>query len=299
MSLNQILFRNISDQLQVSHIIHNERNDMNRSHLHREYEIYYLAAGTRRFFIENSLYPISAGMLVLIPPATLHRTTCECPEDTGHERILLSFDESYISAVLNSLELPALNDLFPSPVILKLNLKEREQFLEIFGCISDELGGGLACRDAAVRANLVRLLLLLYRCRLDLSHNPGLTDGAATPAPHNAKERLAHEATVYIKNHFREKITLASLAESLFVSKGYVSNVFNEIIGMKVPDYVNLQRIRCAEDLLVHSDFEIAQIADECGFESPSYFSRIFKEIEGMPPQQFRQKKKAEQTLLS
>lgn len=286
MSLNKIVFRKSFPEFGISHIIHNTQNDMIHSHLHRTYEIYYLVEGTRHYFIENMFYSISAGMLVIIPPTILHRTSCESPENTAHERILLTLGESYISPVLKALELPALSALFPSPVILRLTPQAQKELLDIISSIRAEINVESTFRDAAIKTNLVRLLLLISLNGSGICH-----DTSSAAFHQSAKEQLAREAIIYIKNNFRDRITLSSLADNLHVSRGYISNVFNETIGMKIPDYVNLQRIICAEDLLLHSDMGISQIAYECGFDSSSYFSRIFKELEGMPPQQFRQER--------
>jgi AraC-like DNA-binding protein len=59
---------------------------------------------------------------------------------------------------------------------------------------------------------------------------------------------------------------------------------------MTFTQYRNKQRICLAEQMILEGIFSITDIAYSCGFESLSRFSKVFKQIKGTPPQQFRQK---------
>ena len=60
-------------------------------HYHNAYEIYFLVSGTRNYIINDKLFSLQEGDVVLVPPQALHKTT-----GCGYERILISFDRSYL-----------------------------------------------------------------------------------------------------------------------------------------------------------------------------------------------------------
>ena len=59
-------------------------------------------------------------------------------------------------------------------------------------------------------------------------------------------------------------------------------------------DYLNEVRLQAAEELLVHSMLKNGEIAYKVGYNDPKYFSSLFKKRTGMPPNEFRKKKKGQ-----
>lgn len=92
----------------------------------------------------------------------------------------------------------------------------------------------------------------------------------------------------YIKNHYREKITLDELADLEHISKSYLSRKFKERTGLSVISYINHMRIERARQFLMASALDVNEIAYQVGFDSPKYFHRVFKELTGESPASFR-----------
>ena len=67
-----------------------------------------------------------------------------------------------------------------------------------------------------------------------------------------------------------------------------LSRNFKSAVGLNFSDYCNLLRIRFAEDMLISTDLPISDIAAEIGIDTPSCFSRLFKNANGISPQEFR-----------
>ena len=72
------------------------------------------------------------------------------------------------------------------------------------------------------------------------------------------------------------------------LNKDYLSNLFKKETGISFSDYVNLQRIKKAQELLTETHLRTYQIAQQVGFQDESYFSRVFKKIVGMRPGEYR-----------
>ena len=94
----------------------------------------------------------------------------------------------------------------------------------------------------------------------------------------------------YLDGHFTEKISLDALAEQFFISKFYLTRVFKEQFGVSISTYLLNKRITKAKQLLRFSDRKLEDIGYQCGLGAPHYFSRVFKQVEGITPSEFREK---------
>lgn len=92
----------------------------------------------------------------------------------------------------------------------------------------------------------------------------------------------------YIQEHFAENITLNTLAEFLFIHPIYLSKLFKEKTGQNFIDYLTYIRIEKAKKLLCDTSFKIYDISEMVGYESPKYFSKLFKEMVGDTPKLYR-----------
>lgn len=81
---------------------------------------------------------------------------------------------------------------------------------------------------------------------------------------------------------------VAQLAEQLFISPRYLSDLLKQETGKTAMELIHIFLISEAKNLLLSSDNNVAEIAYELGFESPSYFTRLFKKQTGFKPLEFR-----------
>ena len=96
----------------------------------------------------------------------------------------------------------------------------------------------------------------------------------------------------YIKKLVMEdkhnELSAEDMAQRLGISKYYMIHTFKKVTGTTITDYKRALRITCAKRLLVESDKSMTQIAHECGFGSPSYFSKEFMLSEHVSPSAYR-----------
>lgn len=98
-------------------------------------------------------------------------------------------------------------------------------------------------------------------------------------------------AIVYIRDHFwNEGICLAEVAGHVGMSKDYLSTVFKRDTGQGFSDYLNSVRIGKACELLENTVMKAYEISQAVGFQDESYFSRIFKKMTGMRPNEYRRR---------
>lgn len=95
-------------------------------------------------------------------------------------------------------------------------------------------------------------------------------------------------AKEYIDAHYSEDITLTILAEKANINPAYLSSLFKEETGENYSAYLTRVRIEKAKELLCDISLNISQIAEQTGYSSPRYFSRIFESVTGIRPSEYR-----------
>lgn len=100
--------------------------------------------------------------------------------------------------------------------------------------------------------------------------------------------RAVSAAKGWIREHYRERLSVAQIARRAHVSEGHLMKLFKRQTGQTVVQFINRLRVEEAKRLLAVKQLQIAQVAFESGFESVPYFNRIFRRFAGMSPGEFR-----------
>lgn len=93
----------------------------------------------------------------------------------------------------------------------------------------------------------------------------------------------------YVGKHYREKIYLEDIAESLGVSSTYLSRLFRRETGICLQEYITEVRVERAANLLMYSNESLSRIAEYVNFPSQSYFGKVFKASKQMTPRKYRE----------
>ena len=257
---------------------------MERRHFHREYEIYYLLSGERYYFIDSKTYPVRAGPLVFINRGQIHKTSVG--KDAAHERLLIQIREERLSQWIGAEAKRALEKFFrENSGILNLEGTQRKEIEEILMRIETE-----ALENIYGSRRLVEVLTaeLLLRCARILEGRERKKEEGGVPSARHSK---VQEVAEYIGNHFRQEISLELLAEHFFVSKYYLCRIFKDITGFTVNEFTNVTKVKHAAILLEKTDWSITEIAGESGYDSITYFEKMFKRYLGMTPSQYKKEK--------
>lgn len=107
------------------------------------------------------------------------------------------------------------------------------------------------------------------------------------------KKHIISSVILYMKKHFKEKLTLETVAATLGYNPTYVSRCINQIQNMNFNKLLNSIRVEEAKNLLIQSDLRIVDIALECGFSGERSFYRAFSELEKCTPASFKNNRKA------
>lgn len=106
-----------------------------------------------------------------------------------------------------------------------------------------------------------------------------------TEEPSSVIEIILH----YVDQHYCEEITRSDLANLVYISNDYCSRIFKKETGRTLAQYVLEKRVEKAKRLL-ESDLSVKNVALQTGYSNFSYFSKVFKEITGVTPMEYREK---------
>jgi len=96
------------------------------------------------------------------------------------------------------------------------------------------------------------------------------------------------KAIVYIQLHLDEKLTLDKLAKVASISRFHFHRLFHAYVGETVHQYVRRLRLEQAAGRLKRTEESITSIALDSGFETPSSFTKAFRQLLGQSPREFR-----------
>jgi len=104
------------------------------------------------------------------------------------------------------------------------------------------------------------------------------------------KNVVVEQVKEYISRNLGKRLTLKEISEVFGYSPKYISLIFAKHAGVSFVEYVNAERVARARELLLMSDARVYEIAEQLGFESAFYFSKVFKKIEGVSPRDYMKK---------
>lgn len=244
-------------------------------HYHPEYELTYIVRGTGFRLVGNQYETFEAGDFVLLGSHVPH--TWSSKEQSGEtvEAIVVQFSPTLFESFGNLRECSNIKALLENAA----NGLAFEASAEIIREIEEVIQ----------RKDLSKILQLLHV--LDqLTNVPyrSIAPNAKQVTNSRQHEMRINKVCLHIQNRFTEPITLKEVADLIFLTESNFCKFFKKAVGKTFSDYLNEIRINEAARLLLQTDQSVAQIANDCGFETLSYFNRVFLRKKGSAPTAYR-----------
>ncbi|HJB92010.1 MAG TPA: AraC family transcriptional regulator [Candidatus Eisenbergiella merdavium] len=232
-------------------------------HLHEEAEILYCLEGSLQVTVMDQTKEVEAGGCALIFPGQIHGYLTK-----EHSRSLMMI---FSPAAAGSYGRMLQKSCPEAPFVKKEEIpRDARIALE---CLCE-----LPVREnGELRAAWLMVLLASLLPGLPMRENTG-------PESTDLTWRLIQ----YIGEHFQEPLSLEGLARELHVNKFYLSHTFSRKLQMNFREYLNHIRLDHARRLIRSTSRPMTEIWAEAGFESQRSFNRVFREVEGMTPGQYR-----------
>lgn len=241
---------------------HNFREIKYNLHMHKEIEILYMREGSQKIHIDKKEYIVRKGEAAIIFPEQLHDFERETMNPT-EEIIILCSPEFYRNFF------PDMSDKIPlDPIIKKETIHPDALYSLEHVKVNDTFSAQLASTI---------MILTRFLEYIDLKETKKIYI-----------KDISFRVMEYIKENFDRDLSLESIAKEFCVNKNYISHIFSKKFEINFRKYLGLIRAEYAANLLRTTDDKITTIAENCGFESQRTFNRIFREIYGVTPMEFR-----------
>ncbi len=230
-------------------------DNMNTSHFHAFFEIYFLEDGSREFVVDGTLYRIHPLSAVLLPPNVLHYSYGLT--DQPFRRIVVYFREDVLPPALYQ-HLCRRCGVF--------SFQDEEQCHELqhlIHAILDEEENHHDSLSMQAKKALLELLVILI-LRLDASRVEPINTGKI------------RKVVRYLNDHYHEDISLDKLAQHFFISKFHLCREFKKYTQNTIVEYLNFVRIIHAQRLFMETTLNLSEIAHAVGFSSLTHFERVF-----------------------
>lgn len=99
---------------------------------------------------------------------------------------------------------------------------------------------------------------------------------------------FVQKAADYIKLNYSEKISIKEIADQLYLSPNYLSELFKKHTGKTISEYLSEYRLEKACQLLDHAEYRVGDVSGMVGIHDGRYFSNMFKKKYGMTPTEYR-----------
>ena len=246
-------------------------------HYHDFYEIFFFLSGNVDYRVEGRSYRLESGDVLLISPQELHQPAIE--PDVAYERIVLWVDRSYMQSISGpSMDLSAcFGNEFTGPINLLRPPKVQQVALgQMLSRLNREYNGRHPGGEIYAAGLLQQFLVEINRLALQTTSRIRKMEDPD----------LVSQVLAYIGIHYRENITLETLASEFFVSKYHLSHEFSHRVGTSIYRYVIFRRLMLAREMIA-SGKAPGDIYQFCGFGDYANFYRAFKSEYGISPRQF------------
>lgn len=255
-------------------------------HTHSYYEIYIFHKGQCKYLVDNRIYDLQSGDIIVMDGKSLHKPFVS-GEEQNYERSIVQFSFDWITPLLTFLDSNYLVEPFENKhhsIYRTNNNLHFKRIMEKIITLEEILNtGNLAESENELKVKLADLLFSINQLE-----RITIIDGDQV---NNEKKKYIQLVTDYVKDHFSQKITLEEIAENINLSKSYIVHLFKEQTGFTVMEYLMHYRlIQFLHLASIYPDKSIKELSFQCGFESEAHFSRFFKKHVGLSPREYRKK---------
>ncbi|MBP3381029.1 MAG: helix-turn-helix domain-containing protein, partial [Clostridia bacterium] len=243
----------------------------------KEYTLRWMMHGEAELTINGERFELRTGEVVIAAPNT--EVVMKAKETKN-----ISYAKTFFSGDLSSLSQIVFNKPFP------LYGRAGEILLDYFYAASQVFGDAANQSENAMLLQYCKTALEMFLLHLHLSNSEDrslvLPEQMKT-STHASDRQLTEQIKNYLSAHLSESITLEMLSKDLGVGQNTALRVFRQDVGMGIMTYFTKLRIDEAIRLICDTDLSFRSISERLGFESPEYFSRVFKRVTGLTPTEF------------
>ncbi|HIU75712.1 MAG TPA: helix-turn-helix transcriptional regulator [Candidatus Pelethocola excrementipullorum] len=251
---------------------------INSLHFHNYMEVGICHQGTGELILDEKHHAFKEHSIVVIPPSLPHITN----SDTG--------TKSFWEWMYFDIE-TLLQDLYSEEILVQKKIKSKifnrgfyfdEDSQPVVRDILIQIKREVTDKQHMYRESIKALLHMFVVELLRMG------DGEDELDRKNQKNMIIAPALDYVEEHYQELVKVSSMADACNISESHFRRVFLESVNMRPLDYINLIRVQKACYLIQKTNYSMADIALQTGFENVSTFNRNFRKFLEMAPYQWK-----------
>lgn len=252
--------------------ITNEKTLYPKTHTHSFFEFMIVTKGTLKQWVNDDEHFLSENDLCVLRPEARHTVL----PHNKHSFIFYNFEVSipYVNALCQALGFSSIDEIFKKPV--SYTRCTNEETMELMKIIT----------TPSIVTNLIRsevketsLKIIITKLLLRFLVN-GLS--------HNKEAPLISTILAMLESPDNFHLSIKEICEQTFYTQEHITRLFKKA-HLDSPNRIHLQnKLHYAANLLLNSDLKIIDIAERCGIETVSYFTKTFKREYGISPSNYK-----------
>ena len=249
------------------------------AHTHNFYEIYIFRTGSVKLAIEDKIYNVRRGDIIVIPPFTIHQLLPKNP-DQIYDRIYMYISEPCLKSfqfnehsLLSPLQMAMQEKRFHFHIA---DENDYEQIYEAMFAIYKNKNQKIFEKEMMNRSGITKLVTLINKhIFMDMG-----TKKVTHVNP------VIDKILSYINDNYASPLSLDDLAARFYINKFTMTKLFKKQTSLTIHNYILLKRISMAKQKITSGALP-SKVYLETGFSDYSTFYRAFLKTENMSPKDF------------
>ena len=246
--------------------------------IHEFYEFAYIEKGNLSCTLGKSTVELSHGDFLLIQPGEMHSYSVS--DEHTASIFIVCFQCS--SELLKIFDRKISLKREEKQLISEIVKEAKNAFSFPFKRKLRQLDAPLLGAQQLVENNIERLLIALVRNEMNKNENIKLVSSSE-----ELEKNLVQDIVSLLEECVYGKITLEQISRQTYYSKTFLNGIFKKNTGHTIMQYYSLLKVREAKQLLRENTSPSA-VSHRLHFESPTYFTKVFKKHEGMTPSAYK-----------
>jgi len=270
--LHSLYVNSFADHIQIN------KNLINKPHSHNFYLCVIFTKGTGTHEIDFDTYPIEPGKVFFLKPGQTHFWKFESqPEGYIFFHSQEFYELKFLDHSLNSFPFYYSNQ---NPPLLQLSKEKLRYLTTVFQELFTEYREENLLREA-------KIISLIHYIYIELTR-AYTADTIIEKLGSNSYANILERLEKLINAHFYTEKLPKFYAEKLSITTKHLNRVVQKAISKTTTTLISERIMLEAKRLIVHSNDNLANVADTLGFSDYAYFSKFFKSNTGMTPMEFR-----------